>query len=161
MRVTRVPARSASFDAVARELANGGDGVAIIEDIDGERRAVFVRGAAPGDELRLSVDLATAARAGARPLASFESWARARRPGLPAHRVAAAAATGCTSRRPSRQEEAHRQPRPRRAPRTPGDGSAPRRTRPPESLGYRSRARLARAGVGRARRRRHARGGDA
>ncbi len=40
------------------DLANGGDGVALV-DVDGERRAVFVRGAALGDELELDVDLAT------------------------------------------------------------------------------------------------------
>jgi 23S rRNA (uracil1939-C5)-methyltransferase len=37
------------------ELAPGGDGVAIT-DIGGERRAVFVRGGAPGDELQVAVD---------------------------------------------------------------------------------------------------------
>jgi 23S rRNA (uracil1939-C5)-methyltransferase len=40
---------------IVRELANGGDGVAIV-DASGERRAVFVRGAALGDELELAVD---------------------------------------------------------------------------------------------------------
>jgi 23S rRNA (uracil1939-C5)-methyltransferase len=44
--------------AVIRELANGGDGVAIV-DARGERRAIFVRHAAPGDHVSLSVDLAT------------------------------------------------------------------------------------------------------
>jgi 23S rRNA (uracil1939-C5)-methyltransferase len=39
-----------------RELAPGGEGVAIGE-IDGERRAVFVRGVALGDDLRVAVDL--------------------------------------------------------------------------------------------------------
>jgi 23S rRNA (uracil1939-C5)-methyltransferase len=40
------------------ELSAGGDGVAIAE-IDGERRAVFVRGAALGDEVRARVDART------------------------------------------------------------------------------------------------------
>jgi 23S rRNA (uracil1939-C5)-methyltransferase len=44
--------------AFIRELANGGDGVALVE-AQGERRAVFVRHAAPGDQAWLSVDLAT------------------------------------------------------------------------------------------------------
>jgi 23S rRNA (uracil1939-C5)-methyltransferase len=44
--------------ATVHELANGGDGVAIVL-LKGERRAVFVHGAAPGDELDISVDLTT------------------------------------------------------------------------------------------------------
>ena len=40
------------------ELAPGGDGVALV-DVDGERRAVFVRGAALEEEVELDVDLAS------------------------------------------------------------------------------------------------------
>ena len=39
-----------------KELAPGGDGVAI-EDIDGERRAIFVPGVAEGERIRVDVDL--------------------------------------------------------------------------------------------------------
>jgi 23S rRNA (uracil1939-C5)-methyltransferase len=42
-------------DATIASLAPGGDGVALVE-IDGERRAVFVPHAAPGDRARLEVD---------------------------------------------------------------------------------------------------------
>jgi 23S rRNA (uracil1939-C5)-methyltransferase len=52
-RVLGVPA---VMPAVIGELANGGDGVAIV-DTGGERRAIFVRHAAPGDHVQLSVDL--------------------------------------------------------------------------------------------------------
>ncbi len=41
-----------------RELAGGGDGVAFVH-AGGERRAVFVRGAAPGDLVTVEVDLKT------------------------------------------------------------------------------------------------------
>jgi 23S rRNA (uracil1939-C5)-methyltransferase len=44
--------------ATIRELAPGGEGVALM-DVGGERRAVFVRGVAPGEEVRLDVDLST------------------------------------------------------------------------------------------------------
>jgi 23S rRNA (uracil1939-C5)-methyltransferase len=44
------------IEATIDELAPGGDGVAIVE-AGGERRAVFVRGVARGDRLRLAVDL--------------------------------------------------------------------------------------------------------
>jgi 23S rRNA (uracil1939-C5)-methyltransferase len=45
-------------EATIRELAPGGDGVALIEH-GGERRAVFVRGVAPGEQVVLDVDLST------------------------------------------------------------------------------------------------------
>jgi len=45
------------LEATIEELAPGGDGVAKVT-VDGQRRAVFVRGVAVGDRLRLSVDLA-------------------------------------------------------------------------------------------------------
>jgi 23S rRNA (uracil1939-C5)-methyltransferase len=44
--------------AVIGELAHGGDGVAIVE-AEGERRAVFVWGTAPGDAVLLDVDFTT------------------------------------------------------------------------------------------------------
>jgi 23S rRNA (uracil1939-C5)-methyltransferase len=44
--------------AVIEDVAQGGDGVAFI-DVRGERRAVFVRGAALGDHAALRVDLST------------------------------------------------------------------------------------------------------
>jgi 23S rRNA (uracil1939-C5)-methyltransferase len=47
--------RERELTAVVETLANGGDGVAFME-VSGERRAIFVRGAAPGDSLLLSVD---------------------------------------------------------------------------------------------------------
>jgi len=40
------------------ELAHGGDGVAIVEE-KGQRRAVFVRGGAPGDRVRAKVDFSS------------------------------------------------------------------------------------------------------
>src|SRR5277367_69177 len=43
------------IDASITSLAPGGNGVAIVE-LDGERRAVFVPHAAPGDRARLEVD---------------------------------------------------------------------------------------------------------
>jgi 23S rRNA (uracil1939-C5)-methyltransferase len=43
------------IEASIAELAPGGDGVAIVE-LDGERRAVFVPHAAPGDRAELEVD---------------------------------------------------------------------------------------------------------
>ena len=45
-----------ALELTIAELAPGGDGVAIAE-VDGERRAVFTRGVAPGDRVRLAVDL--------------------------------------------------------------------------------------------------------
>lgn len=42
-------------ELTVRELAPGGDGVATLEK-DGERRAVFLRGVAPGDVVRASID---------------------------------------------------------------------------------------------------------
>jgi 23S rRNA (uracil1939-C5)-methyltransferase len=42
--------------ATIQSLAAGGDGVAIAE-VGGERRAMFVRGVVPGDEVELAVDL--------------------------------------------------------------------------------------------------------
>jgi 23S rRNA (uracil1939-C5)-methyltransferase len=47
--------RPLEIDASITSLAPGGDGVALVE-IAGERRAVFVRHAAPGDRVRLEVD---------------------------------------------------------------------------------------------------------
>ena len=47
--------RALEIDATIATLAPGGDGVAIVE-IDGERRAVFVPHAAPGDRARLAID---------------------------------------------------------------------------------------------------------
>jgi 23S rRNA (uracil1939-C5)-methyltransferase len=55
---TRSPSAPLEVSAVIRELANGGDGVAVVE-AQGERRAVFVRHAAKGDHAFLSVSLAT------------------------------------------------------------------------------------------------------
>ena len=47
--------RHARVDAIVTSLAPGGDGVAHVE-LNGERRAVFVRHAAPGDKARLEID---------------------------------------------------------------------------------------------------------
>jgi 23S rRNA (uracil1939-C5)-methyltransferase len=47
--------RALEIDATIASLAPGGDGVALVE-IDGERRAVFVPHAAPGDRARLAID---------------------------------------------------------------------------------------------------------
>jgi 23S rRNA (uracil1939-C5)-methyltransferase len=58
VRPRRSRAKVLEVEAVIHELANGGDGVAVVE-IEGERRAVFVRHTAPGDHAFLSVDLAT------------------------------------------------------------------------------------------------------
>ncbi len=44
-------------ELVVRELVAGGDGIATVE-VDGERRAVLLRGAAPGDRVRAAFDLA-------------------------------------------------------------------------------------------------------
>src|ERR1700722_11525716 len=49
-------ARRLQLDLEVTQLAPGGAGVAHAE-IDGERRAVFVRNAAPGDQVRVDVDL--------------------------------------------------------------------------------------------------------
>ncbi len=43
------------LDAVVSELSPGGDGVAIVP-VQNERRAVFLRGAAPGDRVRIAFD---------------------------------------------------------------------------------------------------------
>ena len=53
----RANSRRLELDATIAELAPGGDGVAILE-IEGERRATFVRGVAVGDRVRLRVDTA-------------------------------------------------------------------------------------------------------
>jgi 23S rRNA (uracil1939-C5)-methyltransferase len=45
-------------EATIRELAPGGDGVALV-DAGGERRAVFVRGVAPGEVVTMEVDFST------------------------------------------------------------------------------------------------------
>jgi 23S rRNA (uracil1939-C5)-methyltransferase len=44
-------------ELVVRELVAGGDGIATVE-VDGERRAVLLRGAAPGDRVLAAFDLA-------------------------------------------------------------------------------------------------------
>jgi 23S rRNA (uracil1939-C5)-methyltransferase len=49
--------RAHTFELAVSSLAPGGDGVAHV-NIDGERRAVFVAGAAPGDVVRVEVDSA-------------------------------------------------------------------------------------------------------
>ncbi len=50
--------RGAPLELTIQELAHGGDGVAIVL-ANGERRAVFVRGGAPGDVVRANVDFAS------------------------------------------------------------------------------------------------------
>jgi 23S rRNA (uracil1939-C5)-methyltransferase len=132
--------------AVVRELANGGDGVAIVE-VKGERRAVFVRGAAVGDELDLSVDLGTRPARGR--ILSIEKAGPGRIVPVCPH---ASSCGGCAWMHlsPSGQEEAHRQLV--RATLPDAWGRIPLVFHPPlESLGYRTRARLAaRASGGRA-----------
>jgi 23S rRNA (uracil1939-C5)-methyltransferase len=49
---------SVELEATIAELAPGGEGVAIVALRD-ERRAVFVRGVAPGDRVRLAIDTST------------------------------------------------------------------------------------------------------
>ncbi len=49
-------ARPITIETSIHELSPGGDGVAIHE-VDGERRAIFVAGAAPEERVRLEVDL--------------------------------------------------------------------------------------------------------
>jgi 23S rRNA (uracil1939-C5)-methyltransferase len=56
--IARGPASAVEVRAVIDGLANGGDGVAVVE-VGGERRAIFVRHAVPGDKAWLSVDLTT------------------------------------------------------------------------------------------------------
>lgn len=52
------PSNEATLEISIAELSAGGDGVAICE-IEGERRAIFVSGVAPGDRVRAQVDLST------------------------------------------------------------------------------------------------------
>ncbi|HWL86423.1 MAG TPA: class I SAM-dependent RNA methyltransferase [Polyangiaceae bacterium] len=54
-RPARKPRTETPYELTIGEIAPGGDGVAVIEHA-GERRAVFVRGAAPGDRLAARVD---------------------------------------------------------------------------------------------------------
>ncbi len=51
------PTPPVPFELTIDQLAPGGDGVAVVE-VRGERRAVFVRGAVPGDRIRANVNLA-------------------------------------------------------------------------------------------------------
>jgi 23S rRNA (uracil1939-C5)-methyltransferase len=48
----------AEAEASITELSPGGDGVAIVA-LDGERRAVFLRGVSPGDRVRIAIDPST------------------------------------------------------------------------------------------------------
>ncbi len=50
--------RGPAIELSIKELAGGGDGVAIVERND-ERRAVFVRGTVPGDRVRAQIDFAS------------------------------------------------------------------------------------------------------
>ncbi|MEO7110741.1 MAG: methyltransferase [Polyangiaceae bacterium] len=50
--------RGPAIELSIKEIAGGGDGVAIVET-NGERRAVFVRGSVPGDVVRARVDFAS------------------------------------------------------------------------------------------------------
>jgi 23S rRNA (uracil1939-C5)-methyltransferase len=54
----KTSARGPAIELSIKELAGGGDGVAIVEMND-ERRAVFVRGTVPGDRVRAQIDFAS------------------------------------------------------------------------------------------------------
>jgi len=124
--------------ATIRELANGGDGVALVEE-GGERRAVFVRGAAVGDELDLSVDFLTRPARG-RVLRIEKAGPERVVPACPY----ATTCGGCAWMHVSLagQQEAHRQHVRATLPET--WGQVPLAFHPQiQTLGYRTRARLA------------------
>jgi len=142
----KTPGGGTRVRATVGELANGGDGVAIVA-VKGERRAVFVRGAAEGDELDLSVDFATRPARG-RVVRIVKAGPGRVVPVCP--HASVCGGCGWMHLSPSGQEEAHRKLV--RATLPQAWGRLPLAFHAPlEALGGRTRARLsARASGGRA-----------